>query len=48
MWNEYPTYPCGPVTLTGNIATFIAPYISGYWDGGGCAPVTCDGTNTNV
>jgi hypothetical protein len=41
---------CGPVVLNGNISTLIRAggYASGYWDGGGCAPVTCDGTNTNV
>jgi hypothetical protein len=38
------------VVLNGNISTLIRAggYASGYWDGGGCAPVTCDGTNTNV
>ena len=51
VWNQYRP-PCGPVLFKGNIATGIkvtpAGYASGYWNGGGCAPVTCDGTNTNI
>ena len=49
IWNQY-TPACGPVLLNGNIATEIqsSGYASGFWDGGGCAPVTCDGTNTAV
>lgn len=49
IWNQY-TPACGPVLLDDNIATEIqsSGYASGYWDGGGCAPVTCDGTNTAV
>ena len=49
VWKQYPP-PCGPVLLSGNIASEIKPtgYGSGFWDGGGCAPVTCDGMNTNV
>ncbi len=49
VWKQYPP-PCGPVLLSGNVASEIKPtgYGSGFWDGGGCAPVTCDGENTNV
>lgn len=49
IWNQYsPT--CGPVLLSGNIGTLIRSggYASGYWNGGGCSPVTCDGANTNI
>jgi len=49
VWKQYPP-PCGPVVLSGNVAAEVRPggYNSGYWDGGGCNPVTCDGVNGNV
>jgi hypothetical protein len=49
IWNQYAP-PCGPVLLNGNISTLIRStgYASGYWNGGGCGAVTCDGTNTNI
>ena len=49
VWNQY-TPACGPVLISGNIGAEVKPggYGSGYWNGGGCAPVTCDGTNTNI
>jgi aspartate 1-decarboxylase len=49
IWKQY-TPLCGPVMLSGNIGTLIRSnaYASGYWNGGGCDPVTCDGTNTNI
>lgn len=48
IWNQYGS-ACGPVLLNGNIATEIrSDGASGYWNGGGCAPVTCDGTNVSV
>jgi hypothetical protein len=36
---------CGPVTVSRNVATEIRSdgTQSGYWDGGGCAPVTLEG-----
>ena len=49
VWKQY--FPaCGPVLLRGNIAAEVRPggYNSGYWDGGGCGPVTCDGANGNI
>jgi Right handed beta helix region len=49
IWNQYPP-ACGPVLLNGNVGTLIRSggSASGYWNGGGCDPVTCDGTNTNT
>jgi hypothetical protein len=49
VWKQY-TSACGPTLLDGNIATEIRAdgTASGYWNGGGCGPVTCDGSNTNV
>jgi hypothetical protein len=49
VWNQY-SPACGPVLLKGNIGTLIRSngYASGYWNGGGCAAVTCDGTNPNI
>ena len=49
IWSQY-TAACGPVLLNGNIASLIRSdgYSSGYWNGGGCNPITCDGTNTNI
>jgi len=49
VWKQY-SPACGPVLLSGNIATEVRPggYSSGYWNGGGCSPVTCDGANANI
>ncbi len=49
IWKQY-TPACGPVLLNGNIGSLIRStgYASGYWNGGGCGPVTCDGTNSNI
>jgi len=49
IWNQY-SPACGPVLLKGNVGTLIRSnaYASGYWNGGGCDPVTCDGTKTNI
>jgi hypothetical protein len=49
VWKQYAP-ACGPVLLSGNIATEVRSggYSSGYWDGGGCSPVTCDGANANI
>jgi hypothetical protein len=49
IWNQY-SDPCGGVLLNGNEATEIQTdgSASGYWSGGGCNPVTCDGSNVNV
>jgi len=49
IWKQYPP-GCGPVLLNGNLATEVKPggYSSGYWNGGGCAPVTCDGVDTHI
>jgi hypothetical protein len=49
IWKQYRP-ACGPVLLNGNIASLIRStgYASGYWNGGGCGSVTCDGTNTNI
>jgi hypothetical protein len=49
VWKQYAS-TCGPTLLSGNAATEIRTggTASGYWNGGGCDPVTCDGSNTNV
>jgi hypothetical protein len=49
IWNQY-SGPCGGVLLNGNIASEVRTdgSASGYWNGGGCSPVTCDGSNANV
>jgi hypothetical protein len=41
VWNQYGTI-CGPVSLSDNVADELRVNgdHSGYWDGGGCAPVT--------
>jgi len=42
VWNQYASVPCGPVTVSHNVATEIrADHTqSGFWNGGGCDPVT--------
>jgi hypothetical protein len=49
IWKQY-NPACGPVLLNTNMGTEIRSggYGSGYWNGGGCAPVTCDAANTNI
>jgi hypothetical protein len=51
VWKEYGT-ACGPVTMRGNVAYAVkltpAGYASGYWNGHGCGPVTCDGVNADI
>jgi hypothetical protein len=49
VWKQY-SPACGPVLLNSNMGTEIRSggYDSGYWNGGGCDPVTCDGANTNI
>jgi Right handed beta helix region len=44
VWKQYKP-PCGPVTVSGNIADARKPdgSHSGYWNGGGCDPVTLSG-----
>jgi len=44
VWKQYKP-PCGPVTVSGNIADALKPdgSHSGYWNGGGCDPVTLSG-----
>ena len=44
VWKQYKP-PCGPVTVSGNIADALKPEgsHSGYWNGGGCDPVTLSG-----
>lgn len=44
VWKQYKP-PCGPVTVSGNIADARKPdgSHSGYWNGGGCDPVTLRG-----
>ena len=41
VWKQYKSR-CGPVTVAGNIADALKPggSHSGYWDGGGCEPVS--------
>jgi hypothetical protein len=42
VWNQYPSVACGPVTVAHNVATEIRKNgtQSGFWNGGGCEPVT--------
>jgi hypothetical protein len=49
IWKQYESR-CGPVLLDGNIASLVRPdgYASGYWNGGGCVSVTCNGMNANI
>jgi len=48
VWNQDPR-PCGPTQVLNNIATTLRAdgTHSGYWDGGGCAPVTLQGNIWN-
>jgi hypothetical protein len=42
VWSQYMD-ACGPVSMTNNVSSALKPDLvteSGYWDGGGCAPVT--------
>ncbi len=41
VWNQYKDVPCGPVTVSDNIATEVRKNgtQSGFWNGGGCDPV---------
>jgi len=41
VWNQYKGVPCGPVTVSENVATEVRAdgSQSGFWDGGGCNPV---------
>lgn len=41
VWSQYKV-KCGPVSVAGNVATELRKdgTQSGYWDGGGCSPVT--------
>ncbi len=45
IWSQYNGIPCGPATISGNIATELLPNgsQSGFWNGGGCDPVTLAG-----
>ena len=49
VWSQYKGVACGPVTVSNNIATEIRAdgTQSGYWDGGGCEPVTLKGNVWN-
>lgn len=49
VWNQYPSAPRGPVTVSNNIATEIRKdgTQSGFWDGGGCQPVGLTGNIWN-
>ena len=48
IWSQYKV-PCGGVALSGNVATEIRAdgSQSGFWDGGGCAPVVTSGNVWN-
>ncbi|MGH9430372.1 MAG: hypothetical protein ACRD3T_02395 [Terriglobia bacterium] len=48
VWNQY-SESCGPVAVTHNIATEIREdgTQSGFWNGGGCEPVTLTGNTWN-
>jgi hypothetical protein len=45
IWNQYSSLPCSTVRVSNNIASQIKPdgSESGYWNGGGCDPVTVTG-----
>lgn len=43
VWDQYYPEPCGPTKVSNNIASELQPdgvTESGFWDGGGCEPVT--------
>jgi hypothetical protein len=42
--------PCGPTTVDGNTSTEVRTdgYSSGYWNGGGCNPVSCLNGSTSI
>jgi hypothetical protein len=42
VWNQYAGIACGPVRVSGNVATEVRRNgtQSGFWNGGGCDPVT--------
>jgi hypothetical protein len=42
VWNQYKGVKCGPVSVTGNVATERRRNgtQSGFWNGGGCSPAT--------
>jgi hypothetical protein len=42
VWNQYTSVACGPVSVARNVATEIRKdgVQSGFWNGGGCDPVT--------
>lgn len=45
VWKQY-TEACGPVVVTNNVSSELKPDMtteSGYWNGGGCEPVTFTG-----
>ncbi len=41
VWNQYKRVPCGPVTVSNNVATEVrrGGVQSGFWNAGGCDPV---------
>jgi hypothetical protein len=53
VWNQYAGTPCGPVALTDNVSSalqFNGPDggttdTGGFWNGGGCTPLTVNGSN---
>lgn len=49
VWKQY-SAPCGPVQVTNNVATEVRSdgTHSGFWDGGGCAPVTASNNTWNA
>ena len=45
VWNQY-TEACGSVSVSNNVSSELKPDMtteSGYWNGGGCDPVTTTG-----
>lgn len=43
VWDQYSPEPCGPTRVSNNIASELKPdgvTESGFWNGGGCDPVT--------
>jgi len=50
VWSTYTAYPCGPVTVSDNIADEIKEdgvTHSGFWNGGGCGTVTLTNNTFN-